>query len=138
MSKGPEWVELTKAVGEINGRLIAGELENEDIRVHIEMAAAAWLYGAEDPNKLVTIYVQEEDLERAERLLAGTEGGGNAEPAYDAMPDGDEYAGEVDVLADRERGLRNRPLRWIVAALVIGALLSGLFAMLRNLSDLFG
>ncbi|HJR46468.1 MAG TPA: DUF2007 domain-containing protein [Actinomycetota bacterium] len=133
MAPDPEWIELTKTVGEINARLLAGELETEGIRVHLEMASAVWLYGAEDPNKLVTIYVQDEDLERAERLLAEAEAG-RAEPAYEVETAGIlEFEPEPGVYADRERGLRNRALRWIVAAVVAAALLYGLLANVLNL-----
>lgn len=119
----PEWIELTKVVGEINGRLIAGELENDGIRAHMEMAPAAWFYGAEDPNRLVTIYVLSEDLERAERLLG--EGPAEEEPAETGAPGGPAPAGfDPDlVIAARESGLRARPLRWLLAAVVGAALL---------------
>ena len=123
----PEWIELTKVVGEINGRLVAGELENEGIRVYMEMAAAAWFYGAEDPNRLVTIYVLAEDLERAERLLDETQatapGGEVDELGEPAAPSFDPDV----VIADEDRGLRARPLRWLLAVVVGGALLFGFF-----------
>ena len=122
----PEWVELTKTVGEINGRLIAGELENEGIRVHMEMEAAAWFYGTEDPNRLVTIFVLSEDLGRAERLVGE---GAALDDAVEYEPSENDYAAEAshpDVYADRERGLRGRPLRWLLAALIGGALIFSL------------
>ena len=36
--------------------MIAGDLENEEIRTHIEMEGSAWLYAGEDPNRMATIY----------------------------------------------------------------------------------
>ena len=122
----PEWIELTKVVGEINARLVAGELENEGIRVHLEMEPAAWFYGAEDPNRLASVYVLAADLERAERLV----GEGSAlDDAIEYEPSESDYETEPnhpDVYADRERGLRGRPLRWLLAALIGGALIFSL------------
>lgn len=141
MPEGPRWVELTRAVGEINARLIAGDLENEEIRTHIELEGSAWLYAGEDPNRMATIYVLEEDLDKAERVLE--EAGSGATAGDVDSPDLDEdedEAGAEDVhessadypiLAERDSGLRSRPLRWLIAALILGALL---FSLLQETS----
>lgn len=140
MPEGPRWVELTRAVGEINTRLIAGDLENEEIRTHIEMEGSAWFYAAEDPNRIGTIYVLEQDLARAERILeeasAETPAGLEDEVDYDDYDDDAETGPEpgYPILAAGEGGLRWRPLRWAIAAVVVGALLFGfLEGSLRDL-----
>lgn len=138
MPEGPRWVELTRAVGEINARLIAGDLENEEIRTHIELEGSAWLYAGEDPNRMATIYVLEGDVDRARQVLAeaaaGEFAGGEEVLARESdHPDEDFEEGYEDratsdypILAEGETGFRSRPLRWLIAALVAGALVFGL------------
>lgn len=140
MAEGPRWVELTRAVGEINARLIAGDLENEEIRTHIELEGSAWLYAGEDPNRMATIYVLEEDLEKAETVLEQASTGETAEgvdaPDFD-MEDDDqpvdvsETSAGYPILAQQDSGLRSRPLRWLIAAVILGALI---FSLLRETS----
>ena len=138
MPEGPRWVELTRAVGEINARLIAGDLENEEIRTHIELEGSAWLYAGEDPNRMATIYVLEEDLEKAERVLEEASTGATAgdvdSPDLEdeaGAEDVQEFSADYPILAERDGGLRSRPLRWLIAALVLGALL---FSLLQETS----
>lgn len=139
MTDGPRWVELTRAVGEINARLIAGDLENEEIRTHIELEGSSWLYAGEDPNRMATIYVLDEDLERAERVLEEASSGATAGDvdASDIDEGGDRASGEegisagYPILAEQDTGLRSRPLRWLIGAVILGVLV---FALLRDSS----
>lgn len=136
MTDGPQWVELTRTVGEINARLIAGDLENEEIRTHIELEGSAWFYAAEDPNRLATIYVLAPDLQRAEAVLQeASEGstevaeadedlGYEDEPGFDDADVG-ATGSAPPILAKQDSGLRSRSLRWVIAAVVLGALLFG-------------
>ena len=135
MAEGPRWVELTRAVGEINARLIAGDLENEGIRTHIELEGSAWLYAGEDPNRMATIYVLEEELEKAEGVLEEASSGATAAdvgtPDFDDEGQGDnmgvqEASADYPIFAQQDTGLRSRPLRWLIAAVILGALLFGL------------
>lgn len=125
----PRWVELTRTVGEINARLVAGDLENEDIRTHIELEGSAWFYVAEDPNQLATIYVLEPDLERAKDVLKEAEEGGSGVSDDDLVPDYDDDVAAMSpsypILGDQDTGLRSRPLRWAIAAVIVGALVFG-------------
>ena len=132
MPESSRWVELTKTVGEINARLIAGDLESEEIRTHIEMAPSSWFYGAEDPNRLVTIYVLSEDLPRAESLLERASAEDAGEVAVDPVEDDVEGYDEAEpaepdypIFAEQGSGLRSRPLRWALAAVIVGALVFG-------------
>jgi len=131
MPESSRWVELTKTVGEISARLIAGDLENEEIRTHIEMAPSSWFYGAEDPNRLVTIYVLPEDLPRAESLLEQASAEGADEIAMDLVEEDVEGYDEAEaeaaypIFAEEGSGLRSRPLRWALAAVIVGALVFG-------------
>ncbi len=112
-------------MGEINARLIAGDLENEGIRTHIELEGSAWFYAAEDPNRMATIYVLAHDVDRAGSVLEEASSG-NAEildEDYHEVADVPEPSYEV--VAEQDRGLRSRPLRWAIAAAVVGALLFG-------------
>lgn len=126
MQDRPQWVELTRTVGEINARLIAGDLENEEIRTHIELEGSAWFYAAEDPNRIATIYVLAHDLDRAEAVLEEASSGDAAitdeeiDPDEPAIP-----ASSYAIVAEQDHGLRSRPLRWAIAAAVVGALLFG-------------
>ena len=140
MAQGPRWVELTRAVGEINARLIAGDLENEGIRTHIELEGSAWLYAGEDPNRMATIYVLEEDLQKAESVLEQASAGETADGVEATDFDSEEHDEFVDVsgsstsypiLAQQDSGLRSRPLRWLIAAVILGALL---FSLLQETS----
>lgn len=142
MAEGPRWVELTRAVGEINARLIAGDLENEEIRTHIELEGSAWLYAGEDPNRMATIYVLEEDVERARQVLeeaaAGqADGTGDLESDVEAGDGGfADPTGAFDepgyeIVAEQDRGLRSRPLRWLIAAVILGAIV---FTLLQDSS----
>ena len=140
MAEGPRWVELTRAVGEINARLIAGDLENEGIRTHIELEGSAWLYAGEDPNRMATIYVLEEDLDRSQSVLDQASTGETAVgvDASDFETEEDDQFADVPgtsadypILAQQDSGLRSRPLRWLIAAVILGALL---FSLLQETS----
>lgn len=112
MSAAPEWIELTKANGEIDAQLIAGGLESEGIATHLEKDPGVWRYGASDPFALVTIYVHRDRLVQARKLL-------NEAPS-------ESY--EFDEVEESEGGelpdpfIRSRPLRWWLGALIAGGL----------------
>lgn len=113
-------------MGEINARLIAGDLENEGIRTHIELEGSAWFYLADDPNQLAMIYVLAHDLDRAEAVLEEVSAGDAAIGHADIDPDMTTTTGASDdIVAEQERGLRWRPLRWAIAAVIVGALMYG-------------
>lgn len=119
MSAAPEWVELTKANGDIEAHLIAGDLESEGIDTHLEKHPGVWRYGASDPFELISIYVRPTHLPQAQKLL------GEADPAsYDFE--------ETDSPAEEELPdpfIRSRSLRWWLASFVAGGLI---LAMLRS------
>ncbi len=109
---GPRWVELTKTNGEIDAQLVAGGLEAEGIRTHLEKAPGVWRYGASDPFALVTIYVPDDQLVNARALIS--------DPSADHFEfDQPEPPPEAPELPDPF--LRSRPLRWWIAALGGGA-----------------
>lgn len=112
----PEWVELTKTNGEIDARLVAGNLESEGIETHLEKAPGVWRYGASDPFALVTVYVHEDDVERAERLLRES-----SPEAYEF--DKSESHDDVELV---DPFIRSRPLRWWIAAFIAGGLILAL------------
>lgn len=119
MSVAPEWIELTKANGEIDAQLIAGGLESEGIATHLEKDPGVWRYGASDPFALVTIYVHLDRLAQARQLL-------NEAPTESYEFD------EVEELEAAELSdlfIRSRPLRWWVAAFIAGGLV---LALLRS------
>lgn len=108
MPAAPEWVELTKANGEIDAHLIAGGLESEGIETHLEKDAGVWRYGATDPFALVTVYVRASRLADARKLLSET------------GPEAYEFESEQSTEGTESPDLliRNRSLRWWVAALI--------------------
>lgn len=66
------WVELTRARGDIDARLLAGRLEETGIETIVlrDNSGAAWLYGARDPYASVAILVRKIQLEDARIVLA--------------------------------------------------------------------
>ena len=119
MSAAPEWVELTKANGDIEAHLIAGGLQTEGIETRLEKHPGVWRYGASDPFELISIYVHPAQLSKAETLL------GEADP--DAYEFEDTDSPQQVELPDPF--IRNRSLRWWLAAFVAGGLI---LAMLRS------
>jgi len=116
VSQAPEWVELTKANGEIDAQLIAGGLESEGIGTHLEKDPGVWRYGASDPFALVSIYVRPDQLSDAQKLLKES----NAQ-SYEF-----EDAGSVEVGELPDPLIRSRPLRWWLAAFIAGGLILAL------------
>lgn len=116
MSAGPEWVELTKANGEIDAHLIAGGLESEGIETHLEKHPGVWRYGASDPFALVSIYVRPVHLGKAQKLL------GEVDPeSYEF-----EETGTPPQVELADPFIRSRPLRWWLAAFVAAGLILAL------------
>ena len=119
MSAAPEWVELTKANGDIEAHLIAGDLESEGIDTHLEKHPGVWRYGASDPFELISIYVRPVQLPQAQKLLSEAAAESYAFEETDSSPQTE--------LPDPF--IRSRPLRWWLAAFVAGGLI---LAMLRS------
>jgi hypothetical protein len=108
---GSEWVQLTVASNDIDAHLLTGRLSEIGIETQTKKdpsAPGAWLYGGSDPWGPVIVYVRRYQLEDARIVLA--------EIAYDAAP-----APEMPNL-DRPR---TSPLVWWMAAIGLGALLTG-------------
>lgn len=119
MAIAPEWVELTKANGDIEAHLIAGGLESEGIDTHLEKHPGVWRYGASDPFELISIYVRPAQLPQAQKLL-----GEAAAESYDFEETESPSQAELP-----DPFIRSRPLRWWLAAFVAGGLI---LAMLRS------
>src|SRR5688500_600591 len=109
MASPSEWAELTKVNGEIDAQLVAGGLENEGIETHLEEGPGVWRYGASAPFALATIYVHPDRLGDALHLLDETRS-----ELYEFEQD----FGPPDPVELPEPFIRNRPLRWWLAAVV--------------------
>jgi hypothetical protein len=116
VSQAPEWVELTKANGEIDAQLIAGGLASEGLETYLQKDPGVWRYGASDPFALVSIYVRPDRLGQAQKLLEES----NAQ-SYEF-----EEAGPVEFSEFPDPLIRSRPLRWWLAAFVAGGLILAL------------
>jgi hypothetical protein len=120
MAAPSEWVELTKVNGEIDAQLVAGGLANEDIETHLEKDPGVWRYGASDPFALVTLFVHRDHLDRARALLDETRS---------ELYEFEDVPGPPEPPELPDPFIRNRSLRWWLAALVAGGLV---LAMLNS------
>lgn len=123
MAAPHDWVEVVKANGEIEAQIMAGSLETEGIDTHVEKATSAWRYGASDPFVLISIYVHEDELERARRVLDEASA---SDYDFGEMP---EPQGDGDVGEMPQPYVRTSSLRWWVAAIVLAALIVGMMQL---------
>ena len=114
---GSGWTQLTRAANDIDAHLLVGRLTEagvESTTMKDRSAPGAWLYGGSNPWAPVVIMVRRMQLEDARIVLA--------EIAFE-LPAREAHAEEKEA-----HGWR-RPLVWWAAALVLGALLTGISLM---------
>lgn len=108
---GSDWVRLTRAMNDIDAHLLTGRLGEAGIESHFVKdrdVPGAWLHGGANPWAPVTILVRRHRFDDARVVLA--------EIAYDAPP--------LDPEDTRPADAPRVAVRWWVAALVLGVLLS--------------
>lgn len=123
---GSRWVELTRAPNDIECSLLTGWLHEAGVEtrtVKDRSAPGAWLYGGSNPWAPVTIMVRRWQMEEAKVALA--------ELSYEAPSAEPNVPSEVD-----GRPRWRFPVVWWVAALAIGALLTGV-ALARTASSMW-
>ncbi|MEO8324113.1 MAG: hypothetical protein ABI571_08270 [Actinomycetota bacterium] len=106
------WVTLASARGDIDANLMAGRLNLAGVETDIirEFGNSAWLYGGSNPWAPVTIRVKRLQLDDAQTVLA--------EISFEAPA--------VEPERNFHPGSRRRslPVAWLLAAVVLGVLLT--------------
>ena len=134
-----DWLPLTVAADDIDSHLLAGRLEEEGVPVLFARDVSGYgdyLFGGANPHAPVHIMVPKDRLEEARRVVESVghpavdeEGGwGNLSPSADDGLD-------VPTLAAGKRF----PWRWVIAVILLGLLLLGLFLqspVVRELTEL--
>ncbi|HEU4480882.1 MAG TPA: DUF2007 domain-containing protein [Actinomycetota bacterium] len=134
-----DWQPLTVAADDIDSHLLAGRLEEEGVPVLFARDVSGYgdyLFGGANPHAPVHIMVPKDRLEQARRVVervghpAADDEGGRRDLSSSL---GDGF--DVPTLAAGKR----YPWRWVIAVLLLGLLLLGLFLqspVIRELTEL--
>ena len=128
------------AEGDIDGNLILGALAEAGIPTHslsANLAPGAWLTGGRNPNDPLRIFVPADRVDEARAVLDEASTGDDS--AYedegfgfdDEEPD-TEYLAPEDVPVLAQGGGSRRIVLWLIAVIVLAALIMGLVSELRT------